>query len=257
MAENSKIEWLSTPQPDGTYSQGHTFNPWIGCTEISPACDRCYARVLMQDRYKKAEWGAGKERVLTSDANWKKPLMWNRRAEKNGVRERVFCASLADVFDAEVPDAWRDRLFALIKETPHLDWLLLTKRAAKAFSYHRDSMRSPWPSNAWMGVTVESPKYLHRLESILLIPAPVLFVSVEPLVAPFEGDELERLITLADWVIVGGESGAGHRDMPLDWARSIRDACKESEAAFFFKQTAGKGEIPEDLQVRQFPTPRK
>lgn len=90
MAENSKIEWTH-----------HTFNSWFGCTEVSPACDHCYARVLMQDRFKKAEWGKGKERVLASDAMWEKPFVWNRRAEKNGVRERVFCASLADVFDTK------------------------------------------------------------------------------------------------------------------------------------------------------------
>ena len=166
MAENSKIEWTH-----------HTFNPWVGCTEVSPACDSCYARTLMQDRFKKVEWGHGKERILASDAAWKKPLTWNRRAEKNGVRERVFCASLADIFDTEVPDAWRDRVFDLIRQTPHLDWLLLTKRAAKAVSYYKESGK-PWPQNAWIGVTVESPKYLNRLMTIQSIPAPVIFASV-------------------------------------------------------------------------------
>lgn len=249
MAENSKIEWTH-----------HTFNPWIGCTEVSPACDHCYARVLMQDRFKKAEWGKGKERVLASDAMWEKPFVWNRRAEKNGVRERVFCASLADVFDTEVPDEWRHRLFNLIRVTPHLDWLLLTKRAAKAASYYQSS-GMPWPVNAWIGVTVESPKYLNRLKAIEAIPAPVRFASVEPLLEPFSEKEAVELCRLADWVIVGGESGKDYREMPLSWARMIGYACEEvtlcdgKGAAFFFKQTAGKGEIPEDLQIRQFPTP--
>lgn len=245
MAENSKIEWTH-----------HTFNPWLGCTEISPACDNCYARTLMQDRYKRVEWGAGKERVLTSDANWKKPLQWDRRAAKEGERERVFCASLADVFDAEVLDTWRDRLFELIRATPNLDWLLLTKRAAKAVGYYKSSGK-PWPTNAWIGVTVESPRYLYRLKAIRLeIPAPVHFASVEPLVEPFGESDCSYLGSLAEWVIVGGESGKGHRDMPLDWARTIRDTCERIGAAFFFKQTAGKGEIPADLQIRQFPKPR-
>lgn len=244
MAENSKIEWTH-----------HTFNSWFGCTEVSPACDNCYARVLMQDRFKKAEWGKGKERVPTSDAMWEKPLAWNRRAAKNGVRERVFCASLADVFDTEVSDEWRHRLFNLIRVTPHLDWLLLTKRAAKAVRYYQTALLS-WPVNAWIGVTVESPKYLGRLKAIESIPAPVRFASVEPLVAPFDSFEAEVLAAVADWIIVGGESGKGYRDMPLEWARKIRDSCALLDTAFFFKQTAGKGEIPEDLQIRQFPVPR-
>lgn len=244
MAENSKIEWTH-----------HTFNSWVGCTEVSPACDNCYARVLMQDRFKKAEWGKGKERILASDTMWEKPLVWNRRAAKNGVRERVFCASLADVFDTEVSDEWRHRLFNLIRVTPHLDWLLLTKRAAKAVRYYQTAMLS-WPVNAWIGVTVESPKYLGRLKAIEAIPAPVRFASVEPLVAPFDSFEAEALAAVADWIIVGGESGRGHREMPLEWARKIRDSCALLDTAFFFKQTAGKGEIPEDLQIRQFPVPR-
>src|SRR3546814_4489006 len=129
MGENSKIEWTD-----------HTFNPWTGCTKVSPACDHCYAEGWSK-RSGLVEWGHGKPRRLTSDANWRKPLKWNDEAARKGVRYRVFCASLADVFDAEVDDAWRDELFALIAMTPHLDWLLLTKRPQVARRYF-DERRS-------------------------------------------------------------------------------------------------------------------
>lgn len=140
MAENSKIEWTN-----------HTFNPWMGCTKVSPACKNCYAERDMDHRYGKVAWGPNGTRVLTSDANWAQPLKWNRDAEASGVRARVFCASLADVFEdwqgpmvdssgrlhIEGPEGLgrfmtmndvRQRLFALIDATPNLDWLLLTKR---------------------------------------------------------------------------------------------------------------------------------
>lgn len=127
MGANTKIEWAH-----------HTFNPWIGCTKVSAACDHCYAEDW-DKRYEGGQhWGAGAPRRLTSAANWRKPLAWNRQAAKADTRPRVFCASLADVFDSEVPDAWRDRLFALIALTPHLDWLLLTKRPQVARKYLSD-----------------------------------------------------------------------------------------------------------------------
>lgn len=109
MAENSKIEWTV-----------HTFNPWIGCTRVSPACDHCYAAELMDTRYGRAKWGPGEARVRTSPSNWKLPLRWNREAMANGTRPTVFCASLADVFDVEVDPQWRRDLFELIEATPHL-----------------------------------------------------------------------------------------------------------------------------------------
>ena len=115
MAENTKIEWAD-----------HTFNPWMGCTKISPACDNCYAADMMDTRYGRVRWGSGEPRVRTKD--WSKPRKWNRDAEKSGERPFVFCASLADVFDNEVDPAWRADLFDLIDDTPNLIWLLLTKR---------------------------------------------------------------------------------------------------------------------------------
>jgi protein gp37 len=245
------IEWTATKKADGTWGQGYTFNPWIGCTEVSPACDNCYARVLMQDRFKKAQWGSKNERVLASDNTWKQPLLWNKKAEDSGEIERVFCASLADVFDAEVPHDWRHRLFSLIHQTSALMWLLLTKRPSLAKRYFRAV--GAWPVNAWIGTTVESPSYLWRLEDLQEIPAVVRFASVEPLLAPFSREAARQLARSCDWVIVGGESGKGYREMPLDWAREIRDACEDAGTAFFFKQAAGKKEIPPDLEIREVP----
>ena len=115
--KESKIEWTT-----------HTFNPWIGCTKVSPGCAHCYAETLMDTRYGRAKWGKGNPRSRTSAGNWKQPKRWDKEAAKLGERHRVFCASLADVFDGEVANEWRDALWKLIEATPNLDWLLLTKR---------------------------------------------------------------------------------------------------------------------------------
>ena len=117
MGENSKIEWTD-----------HTFNPWIGCTKVSPACDGCYAENLMDLRYGRVKWGAGEDRKRTAPANWRKPIAWNRAAALKDGPTFVFCASLADVFDNEVDEVWRRDLFNLIEATPNLTWLMLTKR---------------------------------------------------------------------------------------------------------------------------------
>lgn len=125
MAEHTAISWAT-----------HTFNPWIGCTKVSPACDHCYAERQQDIRHHRVKWGAGKPRSRTSDANWRLPHRWNRAApafrEKHGHWPRVFCASLADVFDNEVPRVWRRELFLTIAATPDLRWILLTKRIGNA-----------------------------------------------------------------------------------------------------------------------------
>lgn len=147
MAENSAIEWTD-----------HTFNPWIGCTKVSPGCDHCYAEARMDTRLHRVNWGAGQPRRLTK--TWGDPVRWNKAHEaffaKHGRRQRVFCASLADVFDNEVPENWRIDLFALIEQTPQLDWLLLTKRIGNAAKYLPWSACSaPWP-NVWIGATARA-----------------------------------------------------------------------------------------------------
>ena len=117
MAEHTEIAWCDS-----------TFNPWIGCQKVSPGCDHCYAEALMDHRHHRVEWGPHGERKRTSEANWKLPLRWSKKARASGTRPRVFCASLADVFDNQVPIQWRTDLFDLIARTSELDWLLLTKR---------------------------------------------------------------------------------------------------------------------------------
>ena len=255
MAENTKIEWAH-----------HTFNPWIGCTKVGPGCDHCYAEGWAK-RSGLVQWGPGAERRRTSDANWRKPLKWNAEAERLGVRFRVFCASLADVFDNEVPAEWRADLFDLIGKTPSLDWLLVTKRIGNAKTMMADALHlNPaalsngqiWPlPNVWLGITVVNQAEADRdIPKLLQTPAAVRFLSVEPMLGqvsfrwmpawpenkanralnPAGGtDHLDGLRRL-DWVIVGGESGPKARPMHPQWARDIRDQCEAAGVPFLFKQ---------------------
>lgn len=241
MAENSKIEWCDA-----------TFNPWEGCQKVGPGCDNCYAETR-NARYNGGtapNWGPGAQRRRTSAANWAKPLAWNRNADAfqavHGRRMRVFCSSLADVFDNEVPENWRIDLFSVIEETPHLDWLLLTKRIGNAAAMLPWSACSePWP-NVWLGATVCSQAEADRdITKLLQVPAAVRFLSMEPLLGPvtFEGMfasltscDGTNMLEALDWVIVGGESGPGARPMHPDWARNLRDQCAAAGVPFLFKQ---------------------
>jgi protein gp37 len=249
MGNNSKIEWCD-----------HTFNPWIGCTKVSPGCEHCYAEAWAK-RSGLVKFGPH-ERKRTSEANWQKPIQWNRQAERLGIRSRVFCASLADVFDEAAPDEWRADLFALIRATPNLDWLLLTKRIGNADRMFFDTLRdAPLPSNLWMGATVCNQEEAERdIPLLIKNPASLLFVSLEPLLGPI--DISRWLLPTCDrgsipcdgggvtcvrcggvgchnavsWVISGGESGPHARPMHPDWVRSIRDQCKLAGVPFLFKQ---------------------
>lgn len=220
MAENSKIEWCD-----------HTFNPWIGCTKISMACDNCYAEDMMDRRYGRVIWGSGQPRVRTTPANWRKPLKWNR--ETPGAF--VFCSSLADVFDNEVDPAWRADLFALIEATPNLVWLLLTKRIGNV-----ERMVTHLPLNVAIGATMANQLEYDR-DRIKLYDAkhtlgPLFtFGSFEPLLGPVILDKFAP-----DWIIVGGESGPRARPMNLDWARSIKVQCDDLGRVFNFKQVGGR-----------------
>lgn len=237
MAENSKIEWTH-----------HTFNPWIGCTKIAPPCDNCYAAVLA-GRYDWVEWGGPRKR--TSEANWRKPIQWNKAAAKADIRYRVFCASLADWLDNQVPQEWRRDLGKLIEATPHLDWLLLTKRIG---NYRR---LAPWevaPDNVWLGITCgDQGEYQRDWPKLAEIEAVVRFISYEPALGPLVPEPLN--CRYPDWIICGGESGQGARYMEPQWADDMRDYCKRAGINFFMKQMTGKKPIPADLLVRQFPTP--
>ena len=243
MAENSKIEWTT-----------HTFNPWIGCQKVSLGCDNCYAEAMMDHRYGRVKWGPHGERVRTSDTYWRKPYKWARDA--NGVRPRVFCASLADVFDNQVPTKWRTDLWNLIVKTPELDWLLLTKRPEN-ISKMLPSLwvqDGPFP-NVWLGTTAEdADNYTRRWNVLSRIPATVRFISHEPALGPLGNLRARPSGKFPDWIIMGGESGSGARMMERQWVEDMRDACEVAGIAFFMKQMTGKKPIPEDLMVRQFPS---
>ncbi|WFF79343.1 phage Gp37/Gp68 family protein [Delftia tsuruhatensis] len=242
MAENTKIEWAD-----------HTWNPWEGCQKVGPGCDHCYAenRNARFAGGQAINWGPGAPRRRTSVSNWNLPLRWNAQAEafqaQHGRRQRVFCASLADVFDNAVSREWRDDLAALILDTADLDWLLLTKRIGNAGAMLGEMFLDGPPANVWLGATVVNQAEADRdILKLLRIPASVRFLSMEPLLGPvsFEGlfanpsniadgtNALEEL----DWVIVGGESGPGARPMHPDWALSLRDQCEAVGTAFMFKQ---------------------
>lgn len=241
MAENSKIEWTT-----------HTFNPWIGCQKVSPGCDNCYAEAMMDKRYHKVEWGPHGERKRTSEANWKLPLRWAKAARATGERPRVFCASLADVFDNQVPNIWRSDLFALIEQTPELDWLLLTKRPENIGKMLWPKWDFGIPRNIWLGTTCEDQAAFNRRWPILeQFHVRVRFISYEPAIGELT---MANHKIKPDWLICGGESGQGHRAMPAQWAYLIMDECAEHFIPFFFKQMAGKKPIPDDLLIREFPT---
>ena len=276
MVADSKIEWTD-----------HTFNPWYGCTNVSPGCDNCYAEALMDKRYHKVKWGAGNPRVRTNSVYWRQPLNWNRKAEvalagwTEGVhlygseeaciaaghvkphRPRVFCASLADVFDNEVNTRWRTDLFLLISATPHLDWLLLTKRIGNAYAMLPqmwiDNQPKPW-RNVWLGATVVNQEEADRdIPKLLATPAAVRFLSIEPILGdidlttewltaklgayPFKTLPREYRTTfldLIDWAIVGGESGPKARPTNVAHIRRVVQQCQAAGVPVFVKQLGAR-----------------
>jgi protein gp37 len=226
----------------------HTFNPWWGCVKVSPACQHCYAETISK-RVGQKVWGIDAPRRFFGAKHWAEPLKWNHNAIKDGVRRRVFCASMADVFEdrADLVDE-RARLFVLIDETPALDWLLLTKRPENiARLMPKYWGGKPWP-NVWLGTTVENQEYADLRISKLLhhgFDAAILFLSVEPMLGPidlgfpFTSDNALMVDRHVDWVIAGGESGAHCRPSDPDWFRGLRDQCIGSGVAFHFKQWGG------------------
>lgn len=259
MAEKTEISWAD-----------HTYNAWVGCTKVSPGCDSCYAKTLMDDRYHRVKWGAGEARSRTKTAG--EPVKWNRAALADGKPHRVFCASLSDVFDNEVPIEWRRELFDLIYSTPALTWMLLTKRIGNL-----RSMRWPPPAS-WLGITVVNQEEADRdIPKLLASPkVAVRWLSCEPLLGPLdlrpylEGHEEhgldERMKPGAcigytppiDWVIVGGESGKDARPMAPEWVRDIRAQCETAGVPFHFKQWGGvrpkaNGHLLDGREYRAFP----
>lgn len=262
MGEKTGITWTD-----------HTFNPWIGCTKVSPGCAHCYAETQNKRYNWTAGWGKGQLRQRTSESNWKKPIAWARQAVLDGVIRRVFCASLADVFDNEVAPAWRNDLFHLIDQTGEiggLEWLLLTKRPYNLPAMLPEAWGTNPPLYTCIGTTIEDQKQADmRIPLLLDSWKGKNFLSVEPMLGPldlthdldgYKGNGLYSNDKI-HWVIVGGESGPGCRPMDLEWARGVRDQCIESNVPFFFKQIGGfpdkkhlPEQWPEDLRIQQFPT---
>ena len=221
MAEKSGIAWTDA-----------TFSPWWGCTKVSEECAHCYAN-RQATRYGNDCFGTSARRHV-GDKHWNEPLRWARKASKEGRKWRVFCASMADVFeDSPALDEDRARLWTLIGLThTALDWLLLTKRP--------DNMARMMPVSVarkvWSGTTVGLNSRRNRLEDLVAIPSPVHFVSCEPLL---EDIDIRPWLPNLQWVIAGGESGPLFRECKQEWARSLRDQCLEAGVPFFFKQFSG------------------
>ena len=240
MAENTKIAWCDD-----------TFNPWWGCKKVGPGCDNCYAAAL-DKRTGGDYWGKDLPR-RTSVGNWHKPVIWNNKAEKACVRRKVFCASMADVFDNRVPIEWRVDLFNLIKSTPYLDWIILTKRIGNVKKMLPDDWGDGY-QNVWLLITVVNQQEYHRdFMKLAAIPAYQRGLSIEPQLGPINlslmgtmpksisGSADKLVYCYIDWVITGAESGHGNRQYLEYWARSLRDQCADFGVAFFYKQNVING----------------
>jgi protein gp37 len=281
MSENSVIGWTH-----------HTFNGWWGCFKVSPGCQNCYAEAFSK-RTGHDIWGPPKttSRRLFGDKHWSEPLKWNADAEKAGERRRVFGFSMADVFE-DHPDVWdaRQRLWDLIEETPALDWLLLTKRPENVMGMvPMDWTEHGFPLNVWLGTSVENQDAAdERIPHLLATPAAVRFLSCEPLLGPVnlskvcmgkrpgqlgEFDQYidavdgwhidgmgfgRRLQRGLDWVIVGGESGPGHREMQMPWLVNLTHQCRDADVPVYVKQDSGaypgrQGHIHDNFWLHEFP----
>jgi protein gp37 len=272
MGTDSLIEWTD-----------HTFNPWRGCTKVSDGCKFCYAeKTSKRNPSVLGIWGPNGTRAIAAESYWNLPEQWNRAAQKLGQRHKVFCASLADVFEGDdtmpaesigAVHAARIRLFDLIYRTKNLDWLLLTKRPEKIMDIVGGDSGAGleffrMQRNIWLGTSVEDQRVISRIDHLLAIPAIVKWLSIEPLIGPVSLPEEFLQPDFADdddratkrWVIVGCESGAGRRPMDLNWLFDLRDQCANYGVPFFIKQMQIAGEVckdihrfPAGLQIRQYP----
>lgn len=252
--ENSNIAWTDD-----------TFNIAWGCQKVSPGCSNCYAETLA-GRYRANEklWGppATATRSPMSAAYWKHPVRWNKLREPGvrgpGENRLVFCSSMADVFeDHPVINAEREKLWSLIRRTRNLTWQLLTKRPENIARMLPDDWELWYYPNVWLGVSIESDEYVHRARYLThaTFDTVVKFVSYEPALGPLPSLDTNGI----DWLIYGGESGAARRPDEDGWVRSIAARCKQSDTAFFYKQSSGlyPGLLrPEFERMRAFPYER-
>lgn len=229
MSKSTNISWTD-----------HTFNPWIGCTRVSPGCQHCYAQEDQEGKKKRAKWGDEQPRVRVSESTRRDPYRWNEEALATGIRKRVFCSSLADVFDgvASIKPAWKEELWATIHQTSALDWLLLTKRPHLVRNDIDTFSGGSLPPNVWLGFSAENQELFDRRWAIVRdVPAAIKFVSYEPALGPIRLRDEHRCNL--DWVIFGGETSLRRgesRPTDLQWARHMRDDCCKLDIAFWYKQ---------------------
>jgi protein gp37 len=215
MAKGSKIEWT-----------GSTWNPVTGCTKISPGCKHCYAERLAkrlhamgQPNYRNGFQLALHERSLQLPLTWKRPQM-------------VFVNSMGDLFHDDVPQDFIRRVFAVMQKAEIHTFQVLTKRSERLAEL---AGTLPWPTNVWVGVSVETNQYLYRIDHLRNVPAQTRFVSFEPLLSGMGHMNLEGI----NWAIVGGESGPMARPVSKEWVLEIQKQCVSERTAFFFKQWGG------------------
>jgi protein gp37 len=215
MGANSQIEWTES-----------TWNPVTGCTKVSPGCAHCYAermarrlKAMGQPNYRNGFRVTMHEHAVNLPLGWKRPQM-------------VFVNSMSDLFHEDVPVDFIRRVFDVMRQADRHRFQILTKRSARLVEL---APLLPWPTNVWMGVTVESRDYVHRIDDLRHVPAAVRFLSLEPLLEALPDLDLTDI----DWAIVGGESGPGARAMAEAWALDLRDQCRRAGVAFFFKQWGG------------------
>lgn len=261
MGQETEIAWTD-----------HTWNPWWGCVRVSPGCTNCYAQTFSR-RVGFDIWGPTAQRRFFGESHWREPLKWNRLAFEAGKRALVFCASMADVFeDRDDLIEPRAKVFALIEQTPNLDWLLLTKRPQNMVKFAASAWPRMWPTNVWAGCTAEDQEWADkRIPHLLEVPAHTKFISYEPAIGPVDFRTHMRGL---DWIIYGGESGGGSRPSDLAWARSVVAQTRGTRTAAFVKQMGAKAfdggerirfnhpkggdplEWEDGLRVREFPAPK-
>ena len=259
MAE-TKIQWCSTPLPDGFVHPGWTFNTHWGCNEVSAECDNCYARILAK-RWGFDIWGKETPRRFFGVDHWNKLFKYNKEAEKIQTRLKVFTNSMSDIFEPRKDlDEVRKKLFETIEQTGWLNYLVLTKHPNRILG------NSPaiLPGNVWLGTSVGVDKSRWRIPKIQAIDANVRFLSLEPLLQPLPDLDLSGI----HWAVIGGESGSKRRPCELDWIFDLVQQCQKAGVAPFVKQLGtdlakrmklkdSKGgditEWPVELQIREFP----
>jgi protein gp37 len=236
MSEQTIIAWTE-----------HTWNPWRGCTKVSPGCAHCYMFTAQ------ARYGRDPARVIRTKT-WYQPIRWQRAAAAAGRIERVFTCSWSDWFHVDA-DPWRAEAWAIVKACPSLHFQILTKRDDRIVSNLPPDWGKGYP-NVWLGVSIENDRHVYRADRLRDIPAAVRFISAEPVLGPMPSLDLRGI----DWLIVGGESGPKFRPMDHQWARELRQKAKRAGVAFFFKQSAApRTEMGIELGgaiVRQYPVPR-